>query len=230
MSDLSIIDVTVHELQSTNGLIESSIHTLNSICEEIISDYQSGQLSLNDAINLEMELNQTAIDNNEMDGFNENMKKIAIKECKSLEEKLKSLIELNIDIKNFVELERSVRDKFSTNMNEFDETSIRQLLTTDTGDLDLCDNVYLKKFKSISGKLDGTSESDELVMDSAPNQIQKCPITCKDIQEAFRNRCGHIYEKSAIKQLYTRVRGGKSLKCPYAGCQGTVDYETLKKL
>lgn len=228
MSDLSIIDVTLQELQSTNSLIQSSINTLNGICEEIIGDYQSGQLSLKDALNLEMELNQAAFNDNQIDGFSENMKKVAIKECKSLEEKLKSLIKLDIDCKSFTELESNLRDKFSTNMDEFDESEIRQLLTTDTCDVDLNDNVYLRKFKSISGKLDGTNEGDELVMDSTPNQVQKCPITGKDIQEPFTNRCGHTYEKSAIKQLL-RARGGKNLKCPYAGCQGTVDANELKK-
>ena len=44
-------------------------------------------------------------------------------------------------------------------------------------------------------------ESEDLVMDSPQNQKIKCPITGKEIVDAYKNPlCDHVYEKEAIIQ------------------------------
>jgi hypothetical protein len=45
---------------------------------------------------------------------------------------------------------------------------------------------------------DENAETDDLVMDPIQNQVLKCPITSKVIEVAFKNKCGHSYERSAI--------------------------------
>ena len=55
--------------------------------------------------------------------------------------------------------------------------------------------------------------------ENTPNQVVKCPITGKAIENPCKNtRCDHVYEREAIES-YLKQR---KTKCPYAGCTKTV--------
>jgi SUMO ligase MMS21 Smc5/6 complex component len=97
--------------------------------------------------------------------------------------------------------------KFQQNPEEFNEKELKRLTVTNAKS----QIPYHPKYDELVELIDNARNgvTNDLVMDDQPqNQVSKCPITQKPIQNPLKNAdCGHVYEREAIMQ-FTKGKSG----------------------
>ncbi|OLL26922.1 E3 SUMO-protein ligase NSE2 [Neolecta irregularis DAH-3] len=72
-------------------------------------------------------------------------------------------------------------------------------------------------------------DSDEDIQIQSITQNLKCPLTLQYYEEPMKARCGHIFDKSALYDMFSqRSVNAQSLPCPQSGCNNLVTKEELK--
>lgn len=77
-------------------------------------------------------------------------------------------------------------------------------------------------FDEFVSKLENIEENfeNEMEFKSIKSSI-RCPFTQKIIKTPYKNKCGHVYEKSILHKYVTN----SEVICPYVGCQSKVYYK-----
>lgn len=160
---------------------------------------------------------------NELDTFKTKISEAVYQECESMKESLKELIQSSNECKQFKQKEAEIRlkvlfkfffylgktyknyffdfPKFNENPDQFDEKNLKNLLNFKYVPQEIDHPKYLELEEIIENAKNGIeSNGEDLVMESAPsNQVIKCPITGKPIQDLVKNAlCDHSYEREAI--------------------------------